>query len=136
MQKITSTKELKIAIQELEARQASEERELREQFHTTLESFKPINMLKHTFKEVVTSPDLGKGLLNTVIGLTTGFVGKKLLMGSTHNPIKKLLGIVLQFGISNVVANHPEGIKSVGTKLFNRIFNRHPPVTPEEFNNN
>ena len=136
MQKIATIKELKMAVQELEMRQASEEGELKDQFHATLESFKPINLLKNTFREVSTSPDLKKDLVNTVIGLTTGFIGKKLLVGSTPNPIKKLLGVVLQFGISNMVAKHPERIKSVGIKFFNRIFNRHHPVTEVDLNNN
>ncbi len=78
---------------------------LKAQFHTTYESLKPINLIKNTFKEVVATPNIRSTLIKNAIGLATGYLSKKVLVGSSHNPIKKVLGIVLEFVVANVVAN-------------------------------
>ncbi len=121
MQKIDSEKSLKAAILELEEKHAYEESMLREQFKIAYESFKPINLIKSAFKEVVGSDDLKDELINSSIGLTVGFISKKLFEGVSSNPLKKILGTVLMFGIKSVVAKNPDIIKIVVNKLFNTI---------------
>jgi hypothetical protein len=113
---------LKEKIALLENRQAQELILLREQAHTTFESLQPLNLLKNTFEEVSSSSELKDNMLNNVIGLTTGYLSKKVLLGSTHNPIKKFVGTFLQFAIGNAVANHSETIKAVGEVVLRRIF--------------
>lgn len=135
MQKITSTIELKAAIQQLETNQAYEEKLLKKEFNATMESLKPINLLKNSIREVRHSPDLKGDILNAAIGLATGFLGKKILVCATNNPLKKLLGVFLQLGISGIVTMHPEGIKSACMKIVNRIFNRRQPIQDENIYN-
>ncbi|WP_435353125.1 hypothetical protein [Emticicia sp. SJ17W-69] len=106
----------------LEIRQAQELSLLREQFHSTYENLKPLNLIKSTFHEVASSPDLKDNLLNNVIGLTTGYLSKKVLVGATHNPIKKVAGAILQFAVANVVAKHSDTIKALGEVFLRRIF--------------
>lgn len=113
---------LKEKIALLENQQAIELYALREQIHATYESLKPLNFLKNTLEEVSSSPDLKDNILNNVIGLTSGYLSKKILVGSTHNPIKQLVGTLLQFTIGNVVAKHSETIKAIGEMAFRRIF--------------
>lgn len=115
----TTLKE-KIAL--LENRQAIELYTLREQIHVTYESLKPLNLLKNTIEEVSSSSDLKDNILNNVIGLTTGYISKKVLIGSTHNPIKRLAGMLLQFTIGKVAAKHSDTIKAIGEVAFRRIF--------------
>jgi hypothetical protein len=43
--------------------------------------------------------------------MTTGYITKKVLLGSTHNPIKRILGTVLQFVITNIVTKQSEKVK-------------------------
>ncbi len=92
------------AIQELKTKQVSEIVLLKAQFEKTYESLKPLNLIKNTINEVATSPDLRKNITNNAIGLATGYLSKKFLLGSTHNPFKKILGTILEFGIANFVA--------------------------------
>ena len=95
---------LALAIHELKEKQQTEIKQLKLQFEKTYEGLKPINLIKSTISEAATSPDLRKIILNNAIGLTTRFLSKKFLLGTTHNPFKKILGTILEFGIANFVA--------------------------------
>jgi hypothetical protein len=121
MQNITTVTDLKIAIKQLEEKQAEEWPLLKEQFFNTYESFKLINVLKHTLKEAISAPDLKNNVINTAIGLTTGFVAKKTLIGKTYNPLKKLLGVVLEMTVANKIAKHADKIKAFGNIVLNRV---------------
>ena len=114
MQNITSATGLKNAILLLEDDQAVKGQLLKEQFYLTYESLKPVNLLKRTLHDISSSPDLLDNILGTSMGLASGFLSKKIFVGASGNMIRKLLGSVLQFGVTNVVAQHPDAIKSFG----------------------
>lgn len=56
MQEITSVKELKRAIRQLESDQKEQAGLLKDQFNQTVESLTPGNLLKIAFREIVSSP--------------------------------------------------------------------------------
>lgn len=118
------TNALKEAIDLLENKQKHELRLLREQLHVTYQSLKPINLIKSTFNEVSASPEVKDNILSNVIGLTTGYLSKKVLLGTTRNPITKLLGTVFQFTVSNFVAKNADTIKALGGMALNSIFKK------------
>ncbi len=113
-----------MAIRQLEQQQADEFILLKEEFKKTSESLKPINILKNTFKQAVAAPDLKTDVINAAIGLTTGIVAKKLMIGKTLNPFKKLFGIIVEMAIANKVAKNADGIKSTGTAIFKTLFSK------------
>jgi len=128
MQKINSEATLKAAIVQLERKRAEEEKMLREQFHLACESMKPINLIKSTFKEAVASgkeamasPDIKDNIVNTSVGLAAGYVSKLLFVNVSRSPLRKLIGIALQFGITKLVAENPEAVKSMGKGLMKII---------------
>lgn len=121
MQKINSSGSLRSAILELEAVQEVQGKILKEELHQAYESIKPINLIKSTFKEVAESPEIKEKLLNTAVGLGAGYVSKKLFEGVSHGPLRKLLGTVLMFGITQAVAKNPEAVKSLGTGVLKMI---------------
>ena len=119
----------------LQNKRADELKLLKEQFYLTYESLKPINIIKSTVHEVTSSPDIKNSLLNNIIGLTTGFLSKKVIIGTTNNPIKKILGTLFQFAIANIVSKHSDTIKSAGGNLLHRIL-KHSSETKQEFHSN
>lgn len=121
---ITNSEELNVAIQQLEAQQASDLVELKEQFYKTKQGFKLTNLIKGTFQEVVSEPGLKTDVLNAAIGLTSGILAKKLMIGKTINPLKKLLGFVLEMTVANKVAKNADGIKSVGSNILSSLFRK------------
>ena len=124
MQKINSTTELKNAIQLLEFEQTIKGQLLKEQFHNTYESLKPINIIKNSLKSIATSPNLTDNILGAVMGLATGYLTKKIFIGTSGNIIRKLLGSVLQFGVTKIVTQNPDTMKSIGQFLFQSIFRK------------
>jgi len=121
MKEIHSETDLKEAILLLDSKQADEGRMLKEQFYFTLDSMKPVNLIKSTFKEVVGSTDLKDNILNTSVGLTAGFLSKLLIQGVMKSPVNRLIGTALMFGITNVVTKNPETFKSIGKGFFKMI---------------
>jgi hypothetical protein len=121
MEKLTIHEGLRERILELERRRFEEGKFMKEQFHLAYESVKPINLIKNTFKEVLASQDLRENLLNTSVGLAAGYASKTLFEDASHSPFKKLLGTVLLFGVTNVVAKHPKAIKSLGMMAWSLI---------------
>ena len=124
MNSITTATELKSAIQQLEYKQAEDLHILKEDLRNTYESFKLINIIKSTFKEVIAVPDLKTTVINAAIGLTTGIVAKKLIIGKTINPLRKLFGIILEVAVAKKVANNTGGIKTLGNIIINKLFNQ------------
>jgi hypothetical protein len=124
MQAITCVAELKSAIHLLEVEQAVQGQALKEQFNLTYNSLKPINLFKSTFKEVVTSPNVIDNVIGTALGFASGFLTQKMVVGASSSIARKVIGSVIQLGVTNVIARHPVSIKSVGAFLFNRILRR------------
>jgi hypothetical protein len=104
MEKRNATQNLSQTILLLEQKKAEELQSLQQQYLVIYEGVKPLNLVKNALNKMTTSPELKHNILNTVIGLSTGYISKKLLLGSTHNPIKRILGTVLQFAVTNLVA--------------------------------
>ncbi|MBK9401391.1 MAG: hypothetical protein IPN36_11200 [Bacteroidetes bacterium] len=111
----------------VEERQAAELLALRQQFHLTYDSLRPISIIKSTLADVVSSPDLKDNLLDSVIGFASGMVSKKLFIGGSHNPIKKVVGMLLQLAVSNMVAKNPVTIKKGTKSFFIQLFGRKNP---------
>lgn len=121
MEKINSAAELSAAINALERKHKADHEALKEKFHLTYESIKPINIIKHTLREAVESFDLKENLLITAAGISTGFLSEKFVVGDSKSPLRKLLGAAAVFGVTNFVATHPEAVKRVGRGVLSLI---------------
>lgn len=97
---------------------------LKDQFHVAYESIKPLNIVKNLFHEVTASPEIKNDLVSNAIGLGTGFVTKTLLLGISHNPIKKVIGTVFEFAVANLVSKHSDRIKLIGGNLVKHFFKK------------
>jgi hypothetical protein len=98
--------------------------QLKDQFDVAYESIKPINLVKNLFHEVTASPEIKIDLVSNAIGLGTGFLTKTLLVGFSHNPIKKVIGTVFEFAVANIASKHSNKIKLIGGNLFNHFFKK------------
>lgn len=122
MNPITTSAELKIAIQQLELEQKESFIALKEEFEKTKENFKLINIIKSTFKDAVNVPDLKTDIVNAAIGLTSGIMAKKLIIGKTFNPFSKLLGIALEMFVANKVTKNADQIRSTSSVIMDKLF--------------
>jgi hypothetical protein len=124
MEKITSQEELRESIILLEIKQASQKKLLKEQFMITYESVKPVNLIKNKFNDIVSSPNLKENLLNAALSLAAGYLSKKVIIGSTQNPLKQLFGTLLQVGVTGIVSKNSDGIKSTAMDIIGKILRK------------
>lgn len=125
MEKITSTDDLLQSILMLEIQKANEWQLVKQQFLITYQSLKPVNIIKKTLKDVISAPDFKTNIINAAIGLSTGFIAKKVFIGGSHNPLTKFLGLIMEMVIANKVSKNADGIKSIGNIVLTKILNHH-----------
>lgn len=119
-----------------EKRYATDLALLKEQFHVAYESVKPINLIKTAFHQISSSPEIKNDLVSNAIGLGTGFLSKKLLIGSTHKPVTRVFGTLLQFAVANLVAKHSNTIKFIGGNLLKNFFKKSRTSTRKDYIHN
>jgi len=115
------------SINSLQIQRAQEWILLKDQFHLTYESLKPINLIKHTFKEASSSSEIKTiktGVVNNVMGITTGYLARAIFFGTSGNPIRKIVGSLLQFAVAAFVTKNSGPIKSIGKTVLNKLFKK------------
>jgi hypothetical protein len=77
---------------------------LQEQYACLIDSARPSNLLKQSFSEVYHNATLNKKtIINTITSFVVVYFSKKIILGKSKNPTKKLIGDLLQFAIPLVV---------------------------------
>jgi hypothetical protein len=131
MQNITSIAELKNAIQLLEDEQSFKWQQLQGQFYVTFESLKPVNIIRNTLKDLTTPSNLNDDILGTAMGLASGYLSKKIFIGTSGNIFRKLFGSILQFGVTTLVSKHSDTIVSIGQSLIHHFLSKKEMNTKE-----
>lgn len=73
---------------------------LKDQYHNTIDSFKPLNLIKSTLLNNVDSPNLTSNIINGTLSLGTNYLLNNFLKTKTNNPINnfvfKLIKVTLK----------------------------------------
>jgi hypothetical protein len=121
MYNISSKHDLEEAILVIENEVEEQHDLLTDHLRLIYESYKPVNIVRDVFKEVVTSDELRSNIITAAMGLSTGYLTKKIFFGKSRNPIKSLLGYFLQYGVANTFIN-PSRILSTILAPFQKFF--------------
>lgn len=121
METIQNIKDLKLAIQELEQMRTSQYSLLKEQATETVESIKPINILKHTVASLQKQPVLTADMVNAAIAFVADFVVKKVIVGKSENPLTTLVETVVQIAVANVLEKNNEHMQEFTHHVVNLI---------------
>jgi hypothetical protein len=132
MTKQTAKETLKESIRLLEIRQAEEGEQLKEQFKITYESLKLVNLVKSSLKELTDSVEIKNNLFESIVSVFTGYITKKLMISSNGNVFKKILGLVVQLGVTNLVAKNAEIIRIYITEFIDRFLHPQEKVSETE----
>ncbi|HEX2920033.1 MAG TPA: hypothetical protein VHO50_02590 [Bacteroidales bacterium] len=95
MQKITNSTDLQEAIKLLEEKKIAQQELLMEELSFTKEKLKPSNIVRNTFNQIFTGPNLIRSVLITSLGLTAGFITKKYFQGLTGRLFRKIIGNII-----------------------------------------
>lgn len=123
MAKQNAVNSLKESIRLLEIRQAKEGKILKEQFRITYESLKPVNLIKSSLKDLVGSFEIKTSILETLGSVVSNYFTQKFIVNSKSNVFMKTLGVLMQFGITNVISKNSEDIRIFFSNLIERFIN-------------
>jgi hypothetical protein len=84
----------------------------------TKDELKPINLLR----KVLTSSPIKENIVDAAVGMTAGYLAKKLIVRTSHHPLMNMFGSLIQFAVSRIIENNPEAIKSIGEGVLKVIF--------------
>jgi hypothetical protein len=102
---------------------------LKEDFFIAYNNLKPANLIKNTLSEITSSPYLIDNMLGSVAGMISGYISKKIAVGASHNLFRKIIGSVLQFGVTNLVSQNPDALKTMGNFIIQQLFHRNEDKT-------
>lgn len=123
--KITNTRELDLAINDLEQRVAGQQKVMVAHFHKTYESFRPHNLLKSVFQNAVKSTDTQNTIFKIVGGLASILLTNTLFSKlKTNSTATSLLNKALKIGTSKVLYNNVDKIKAYGQAIYDNVFKK------------
>ena len=114
---ITNSVDLKEAIQKLESDKIVQVYLLRQEFDHAYEKINPLNLIRDNLEDSTSSKILGNNMISTSVGLATGYLVKKLIIGKSGNQIRGIIGSAVQIGIINLVAHYQSTVEIVGNTL-------------------
>jgi len=120
---ITNSEELAEAIAALELKAAAQRRDIEETFHAVAEDLQPFNLVKNGLRSVFSSEHKGE-LLNALIGLGSGLLSRKLILGKSTGFVGKTVGKAIQWGMAGLISQNAEKIKEKAGGIIDRIFKR------------
>lgn len=121
MEVVYDLNSLKMRIQFLEKNRIYQREAITDEANAIVESLKPANIFRNFIHSVQGSSELKSDILHGLIGLGTGLLTNKLLLSSFHGPIKRILAVVVQAGITNVAVKYPDEIKAKSISFLTRM---------------
>ncbi len=128
----TAKEKLLDSIRQLEIQQTREGEELKAQFKATYESLKLVNLVKSSLKEVTESVEIKNSLFESIISVVSGYVSRKLMVSKKSNPFAKIVALVVQMGVTKLVANNAEIIREYITQMIDKYLHPKEEATEAE----
>jgi hypothetical protein len=117
--------QLEFRILELEVQQKENLQLLKEDLQEIVENLTPLNLIKNVIADSeISSENIGQNILNDAIGISSGYITKRLMFGSSNNPVKKVMGSMFQFIVAKFVSKQSERIEAIGEVIFRKIGSR------------
>ena len=118
-----NAEDLSRAIADLELVAAGQKREMEKTFAIVSENLKPANLVKSGVRSVLSGTHNDE-LVNILIGLGTGFISRKLILGKPHGFLGKTMGKALQWGMAGLVSKNAESIKEKAGQVIDWVFRK------------
>jgi len=113
---ISNAVELKDAIQKLESDRVVQGFLIKQEVEHAYNSINPLTMIKENLEDS-SSNLLGNNMISTSVGLATGFLIKKWIIGKSENQFRGILGSAAQIGVINLIAQYHSTVEIVGRTL-------------------
>lgn len=104
MKKLNQNELLDQKIAQLTLQHKRELVELKEQFQVVQNSLSPTNIVQEGLQGFYQTVTNKENLISTLLSIIGGYVSKKVVVGNSDNPIKKVIGNVLQFLVTGYLS--------------------------------
>jgi hypothetical protein len=122
--KVKNVEDLEQAIAELEIKAAAQKKDIAVTFEAVTDNLRPLNLIKSGVRSVF-SGEHKEDLYNALIGLGTGILSRKLILGKSNGFVGKTVGKAIQWGMAGLVSKNAEKIKEKAGEWIEKIFRRH-----------
>ena len=118
---ITTAAELEKAVEQLHERANQEKDLLRNHFSEIIDSFKPVNLLRSTVKNISGGSAIATAAMGTTVAIGAGVFLKKIIAGKSPNMFKRLLGTLLELAVARSITKNQDAIAVKGIRLLKKI---------------
>ena len=105
MYNITGTGDLRKAIRYLEEELEGQKHLLSEEITLIYKINSPLNIIRNLFREISSSDGFRAKILTATLGISTGYIARKLFPGKRRGLLKIITGYLFQYGIASIIMN-------------------------------
>ena len=117
--------DLDAAIAEMERKKVIQEAILKNQYHQTVEHYKPKNLIKSAFKNALEPGETGNTILKTIGGLGAGLLAKNLVFGAGATTVLgKIASNAIKAGATTAVIKNKDKIAAWGISIYKNLFSK------------
>ncbi|MBD3581103.1 hypothetical protein [Flavobacterium selenitireducens] len=124
MQPIRNDHDLQQAILELEKQKSDDGQALRDQWTLTKQNLNPMTLIKDGVKDLFAAPDVRTGVVKGLLGLASGFVTRKLVVGEKPSTVRKVVGTLAQTGVTSLAFKRSDAIQEKGASLLSGLLKK------------
>lgn len=124
METITNTVELENAIRQLELDKRKQGLLLKESCIKTFLQLDPMNRLEEQTNPAFPFSLRDKSFGANVAAWFSGYLIRKWITGKTNNPIRRVLGSVLQLWVANIITQYSGRLVSLSRFLYHVVFSK------------
>ena len=118
---IATAAELEKAVEQLHERANQEKDLLRNHFSEIIDSFKPVNLLRSTVKNISGGSAIATAAMGTTVAIGAGVFLKKIIAGKSPNMFKRLLGTLVELAVARSITKNQDAIAVKGIRLLKKI---------------
>jgi hypothetical protein len=105
MKTINQKVQLATKIAFLRSKQEKDFLHLKDQYHVTIDSFKPINLIKNSIEDAITSTSIKSSLIKGTVGFGVNYLTNNFLNHNSGSNKKSILNTVLKFVVKSFIGN-------------------------------
>ncbi len=114
--------DLEVAIAALEQKRVIQEKILKKQYNDTIDHYRPKNLIKSAFHNILDPGEAGSNILKAAGGISAGLLAKNLVFGGATSFLGKVASNALKVGATNAVINNRDKIAAWGISIFKHLF--------------
>ena len=125
--KVTNTKELREAMQELEKTIERQEADMKDQTVHLKENLQPRKLFSNTFSYFAEQPEIQKIMVNTAIGFILGYTSKKVAELLNERDLNMTVENLVSRQLDRLQSQEPKGLLAQGITILREST---PPESP------